>query len=403
MKRAKPQYSKNFSYLLKLLACVLNDTKTPKPNADTDWASVFYLAKCHSVAGMVYYALMRMDKEDLPSEDILSGFQECYNIDLLKETNMDLEAREIFRIFAENNIPVLPVKGFLIKNDYPEKSMRTMTDIDLLCRNEHFPQVSQIFLKRGYSIKDHNNIELDITKAPFHHYEVHSLLIKNNRSYGEYYENFMDRAKASEDKNYLTLSSSDSYIYLLSHLAKHLESGGAGIRMIMDVYVFLKAHKSELSQEYIQTELEKIRLHKFRNIVEKMAHSWFSGEEPVTDTLAADYILCSTTFGTGKNSILSSSLYYEKTTGKKHTGTGRTIKSVFPNLDELYPRLKKARILYPYYWLCYWFNRVFRYRNLNVDNLKNYYLRTDSDEGKKIERMLYEMGLDIRIDRNDKK
>ena len=112
MKRAKPQYSQNFSYLLKLLACVLNDTMPPKPNADTDWASVFYMAECHSVAGMVYCALLKLDKTDMPSSDIFEKFKQCHTLDLLKDTNVDVETKAVLNIFRGKNIKAVPVKGY---------------------------------------------------------------------------------------------------------------------------------------------------------------------------------------------------------------------------------------------------------------------------------------------------
>ena len=399
MKRAKPEYSANFPYLLKLLSCVLNDTMPPKPNADTDWASVFYMAQCHSVAGMVYYALLKMESEDKPSEDILNKFREAYTLDLLKETNVSFEAEALLKLFREKGIETVPVKGFCIKKDYPESAMRTMTDIDLLCKREDIPSVLSIFERRGYSVRNYNLEELDATLEPFHHYEVHSVLIKNYHTYGGYFDDFFYRSKAENGCDYLSLSPDDSYIYLLAHLAKHLESGGAGIRMIMDVYVFNKKHKAELNDDYLRVELEKIRLHKFRNVVESLANNWFSGEEPKTDTLVADYILCCCTFGTGKNAVLANALSYEKETGKKQTGTKRVLRSIFPSVKDMskkYHKLAKFRILYPFYWCRYWFERIFKYRNLNKDNLKNYYRSTDSEDGRKVAAMLKDMGLEER-------
>lgn len=398
MKRAKPQYSQNFSYLLKLLACVLNDTMPPKPNADTDWASVFYMAECHSVAGMVYCALLKLDKADMPSSDIFEKFKQFHTLDLLKDTNVDVETKAILNIFREKNIKAVPVKGYCIKYDYPETAMRTMTDTDILCCKEDFPDIISVFEGRGYSVSG-NEFEIDAAMMPFHHYEIHSKLIDSFHNYEGYFDDYIDRAVASEDSPFYALSADDKYIYLLSHLAKHLESGGAGIRMIMDVYVFNKAHASELSLEYLSTELKKLHLEKFRDIVENLAHNWFSGAVPDTDSLVADYILCSCTFGTSRNAFLGTAISKEKASGKKQTGTKRVMRSVFPStqfLSKQYPALNKAKILYPLYLAKYWFRRLFVNKNVNTDNLRNYYLRTDSEDGRRVAQMLEDMGLDER-------
>lgn len=58
----------------------------------------------------------------------------------------------------------------------------------------------------------------------------------------------------------------DAYIFMLEHLAVHMESGGAGIRMLIDVYLFNKKHESELDRLYVSNVLKDILLDDFENL-----------------------------------------------------------------------------------------------------------------------------------------
>ena len=55
----------------------------------------------------------------------------------------------------------------------------------------------------------------------------------------------------------------EHFIFLLFHLAKHLNSSGAGIRMVLDLAVFLKKYQDSMDWEFIRKELAGIRLQDF--------------------------------------------------------------------------------------------------------------------------------------------
>ena len=59
------------------------------------------------------------------------------------------------------------------------------------------------------------------------------------------------------------------------HLAKHLNSTGAGIRMVMDLALFLKAYQDKLDRDYIRAQLELLRMDRFVKTVLYASGEWF--------------------------------------------------------------------------------------------------------------------------------
>ncbi|MBQ3074314.1 MAG: nucleotidyltransferase family protein [Ruminococcus sp.] len=400
MKRAKPEFQNNFSYLLKLLSCVLNDTTPPEPNDDTDWASVFSMAEYHDVTGMVYCAVNKLPKELRPHEDILMNPREQYQIGMVRDINIDIETEKLLFSLGKEGIKVLPLKGYVLKKDYPEASLRTMTDVDILFDSSQKAKAREILSAGGYRILSDTEEELDVFKEPFHHYEFHSVLDTTGRFTCHFFENAMEHGRFDENNRGI-LSADDFYIYMIEHFAKHMEAGGAGIRMVMDIYVFLKNHKSELSEEYLEKTFTELKLQDFRKVSEELAYNWFSPQsEPETDSLVADYILCSCTFGKTSDAIIIKNLRDDKRSGKKSSAVKNIFRRIIPGFNFIanqYPVTRKCKVLYPFMIPMYWIRRIFKSKNVTTVNFRHYLKTSDSEEAVRLTRIMRELGLESRL------
>lgn len=395
-KLASPEMTENFSYLIKLLACILNDDKPPKPTGNTDWALVVYIAQCHSVAGMLSYVIPRLDAEDRPPEELIDRLYEIQNTELLYDVNRDFETERLFNVFKSHRLYCVAVKGYHVKHCYPYPSMRTMSDIDVLYKVSQHKAVRNLFETEGYTVVYDRLIEFDFTKEPFHHYEFHSIL-SDGIAGEDYYSDIWDRIKFDKDGYIGRLSVEDEYIYLLVHLADHLNYGGAGLRMIMDLYAYRKYYADSLNNEYISSEVSKLKLERFRERVEALADNWFSGEVPDTDSLISDHILCSATFGNTENAIMLNWIMSEKQTGKKHSAFYRFFHKLFPSYKYIlnrYPSARGKRMLYLFYVIRYWCCRLFVERNINTKSFGHYAKGTDSEAADRTRLVLKEFGFD---------
>ena len=86
-------------------------------------------------------------------------------------------------------------------------------------------------------------------------YEVHRRLAFgsywNDVDYEGYFAAAFNRLTTGEgSRRYFTPE--DHFIFLCFHLAKHLNSTGAGIRMVMDLALFLKAYQDTLDRDLLE-------------------------------------------------------------------------------------------------------------------------------------------------------
>ncbi len=389
-----------YKYLLRLLASVLSGKESPRPNENINWASVFSAAVDHSVAGMAYYSIKNLPDDCKPSAQVLANFLSSYRAELVLESNIQYETEKVLSELTSAGIDLLPVKGIVLKDYYPISSMRTMTDVDILYKPKDKEKVIEVFKKCGYTLNSDGFGQLDFTKEPIFHYELHSTLLSEDKKDFEYFSDIWNKAIPTDRPHIYTLSSELSYIYLLEHLAKHIEGGGAGIRMVMDIFVYSKAHSRDFDNEYITSELQKINLCKFRQRIEDLALSWFGSDTPDTESASAQFIINCPTFGFVSNAIVYDSLMQERRKGRKQSGLCRLIRRLFPSslyINRRFPVTKKYKFLYPFFVPAYWLLRLFKDKNVNYSSVKLYLNPDDANKTDSINRMIKELGFDERI------
>jgi hypothetical protein len=139
---------------------------------------------------------------------------------------------------------------------------------------------------------------------------------------------------------------------LFTHFAKHYRDSGIGIKHLIDIKLYLE--QNELDYEYLQQQLEKLKLWEFFNNVKKTIAVWFDGLESDEITCAiTDKILLGGAFGT-KEAYNTSAALKQRKQGQKNVRTSRFLISVFPpykNMCLLFPSLKKVPLLLPFYWV----------------------------------------------------
>ena len=150
-----------------------------------------------------------------------------------------------------------------------------MGDIDCLILEEDRQKAHENMLGLGYSC--------DIDKGYVWVYrrgsvmvEMHSRIAGNGISnqFG-YMEYFCDAFQHTEERDGITYLERDYQIcYLFYHIAKHLSSTGAGIRMILDIGILARCF-DEAYWERIAGMLEQIHLTKVAAAIFQLCKRWF--------------------------------------------------------------------------------------------------------------------------------
>ena len=227
---------------------------------------------------------------------------------------------------SEEGIAHMPVKGWYIKELYPIPELRTFGDIDILIRREDRERSNSLMLQSGYKTKQDWEPSFSYQKGN-EYYELHTELIdaELNSAPGlaDYFSKAWEYAVNDGGERY-RLKPEYHFIYIVCHLAKHLYTSGAGIRMYLDIALALKKKSGELDFEFIRCEFERLGLGKFYATVVASVNDWFGigidvGTElidkSVTDRLLG-YTLDSDLFGKSRDHTLITLRNTELTKGE---------------------------------------------------------------------------------------
>ena len=337
-----------------LLASVLNGREAPRLPADFDWDFFCRCAQRNSVANMLAYSVDKVNVK--PPETIAAVLENERRYQIIKETSQIIDIEKLIAQCEKEGIKNVLLKGYFMKQLYPRSDFRTMTDIDILTAKKNFKSIEKIFTELDFKKRDLiKSSEIHFVKGLLY-CEVQSDL---NENFDSYYNDIWNKVELRDGYSYsYRMKPEDFYIYMIYHAAKHFLNGGVGIRMIMDAYVCLKSFES-LDFDYINFELEKLKLRGFERGFRSLSMNWFSDEKTEINNLGEFVLYCST-FGSREV------FFYQDS---KRTGGLYWLKQVFLPLDKLkysYSYLNKMPFLLPFSWVQYWGKRIFVSRDLNL-------------------------------------
>ena len=331
--------------LIYLSACAVNSRKPdPALLADTDMDRLFELAVFHQMAGLADYAL-----EDAGIYDQRFLTERAKAVYL--ESLYDREREALLSRLEEEKIRYLPMKGCLLKEEYPAPGMRQMSDNDILIDASRAEDVRAVMEELGFETNHFGGGHRDdYRKKPVLHFEIHRTLFEADFPgpvFSRYYQDIETRMiPDSEDSQGRHLSEEDFYIYMICHEYKHIAWGGIGLRALLDVYVYLKKYALTLDWEYIGRETEKLGIRSYERKNRRLAGKVFSKGD--VSTLTKDeqdmltYFVVSGVHGTMDHSIQNEA----RSMGVKRYVFSRIFLPL-PLVKENYPFFYKYKILLP--------------------------------------------------------
>lgn len=338
-------------YLIELIRSVLEERKPqPKPE-QISMKCLFLTAKKHNLACMAYDAAKQIaGKED---KEVMETWQTASRSCEIMNVVQKNEGKKLLVKLTDEQIRVLPMKGWIMKQFYPKPEYRQMGDLDFLIDSENRKPVREIMTDLGYGfVKNECEDTVDVyQKNPWMHVEIHNRMIpyKNKKKY----ENIWERCEQKDDLYFMSWD--DYYLFMLDHLEKHFYDSGCGIRFLLDVYIFLQAKGKELHRDKLKEEFRKRDQEAFFEQVEETANAWFGKENQVGDSEFEKIILLSGTFGTSDQKFANRQLKIQnKYKNPEITKTVYFLTRTFPEYSymcNIYPFLYKAPVLMPVMWI----------------------------------------------------
>lgn len=249
---------------------------------------------------------------------------------------------------------MMPLKGCLLKHYYPETFYRSMSDMDILVRQEDRAIVKECMEKMGYKTECFGKEGHDVyMKPPVTNIEIHHVLFENVHSV---YRNFFQKIRESingDEPGVYAMSKEDTYLYLLAHLAKHLKNGGAGIRQILDIWLYLQKEEDGFDQSYLRESLKMLELEKFHTTIKELGEYWMHPPEEKSERLEqlTDFVINNGIYGTKENSFTNRVLRADESENlnrKKRRAVWSIFFPAWKDLCTAYPFLKKWPVLFPF-------------------------------------------------------
>lgn len=319
---------------------------------------ILTVSKRHSVVQIIYRGL----RDVVALEKDFSKFDKIRIKSIHDAIVLDNQTKVFSRILDELHIPHVLLKGAVLKHLYPDPTLRTCGDIDILVSEANIHSAVSA-IEEATDFKCGERSFHDITMSNGHILlELHFSIKENMPNIDPLLDKVWDYARAPERGYSFVLSPEYLLFYTLAHMSYHISHGGLGIRPFLDLWL-LKT-KTTFDESELKNMLSESGLQVFYEKCFNMVDSWMRGM-PVIDELKPleEYCLAGGVYGSSRNVALAES----RNRGKIRYLSGRVFVSR-SYLEGLFPGLKTKPLLMPIYQVRRWFrlsNKVSRKRVKN--------------------------------------
>lgn len=346
--------------------CVKRGIKDEKIDAipnELDYKQFYNLCASHSMSVVVFKALENLKSQVLP--EFWKRLQFSAQRHVMLDVQSEYDINTVLTAFEERGLKYMPLKGYHLKKLYPSTDMRYASDCDVLIDVNQLKEVRALVDELGLATKRHDEhhdiVYYPETKTIF---ELHKTIFVGplEQYFGVENKGFERASVRGGYEYFYEMDREIFYISLLGHSAYHFaESAGVGIRHLTDIYLYRKAY--ELNEEYLNAELEKCGLRKFKDEFEKVSAYFFEDAEAgeFTKKLAKHILESSLLANEEKKSASDVAAHASENDDKKAKKKSVWRKIFLPTeqMKFLFPVLKKAVWLLPFFHIVRWMQVLF--------------------------------------------
>lgn len=267
-------------YLLHLLGVFLRGEK-PESEDALDWDKLVQLAYIHSIVGILGY--MTMTYPICPDPHRAAALRRlCLNTILQFAQRGEL-MEQLGRELNAWGIEHIVMKGYVLRECYPVPELRTFGDIDLVIHPEDREACDTLMRELGYRVKaDWEPVYSYIRNEEFYeiHTEIMEVDVSEKAGCRAYFRTMWDHTVPAGGCC-RRFKPEFHFLYMLTHIAKHVTGSGAGLRMYLDVAAFVRHSGTALDWQHVRRELVELGLENFANVVLTLVRDCFGVESPI--------------------------------------------------------------------------------------------------------------------------
>ena len=319
---------------VQLLRAVISNEK---PFGDFDWSGVWSIARRHHLETMVWEA---SKNNPTVTKDLKTQMNNVFNLMFAMGVKQGYCLKKIEEAMYAAGIHYAPLKGAILKSDYPQTYFRFMSDLDFYIKPEDRSAIREVLERIGGEFKGTESGDEQFIFWDELGIEFHGRLLYRKTKAG--IENYPDWNFVDESCN--RLSEEGFALNLIGHAVHDLAGAGPGIRYILDLWIYRNRHKPQPDWQVVDEWLKRDNIYDAAHNLLNLSEYLFGngGEDPLMREMA-DYVLKGGLHGDYKRGLAS------------QAASGRALtKQLFRNRTEFenrYPWLKKYSFLLPVGWV----------------------------------------------------
>lgn len=332
-----------------------------------NWDDIFYYSKIHSLVGTVGYVVT---KYKLCDDHAYAGkFEQAVIERFGYQYRRNKQMERLISVLNEKGIDHLLMKGYIVKDLYPVPELRSYGDIDFVIKKEDRERTDSLMKELNYESNEQWEPVYSYKKDT-EYYEIHTEMLDseiNDGTQREYFRDFWTHAIKTDEHTYV-LDKEYHFLYLIAHLAKHASRSGAGLRMYLDIALYIKEYRKTLNWDYVLGQLDVLNLKQFFYTVCNACDDWFAVEppchiEPIDTEVLEQFTEMTMRGGTFGYYDSNDAIAALKESHVRDSKFKTIAEQIFPPAGEIesrYKYLQKHKWLLPVAWV----DRVIRNRKL---------------------------------------
>lgn len=351
------------------------------------------IAKRHNILNIIYPVLQS-------NGAVNAEISKDFSLSVIIDTKQGYYLDEIIKRFEEEKIRFVSMKGAYLKTLYPESYMRTSSDLDIFVDDENTDKVHDIMTELGFITErfSHQIQDDSYCKDKIIHIEIHRKLISNKCPWDEKCQDIINRIVPKHAGSYeYVMTTEDFYLHMIGHMAKHMKYSGFGIRMLIDVWVYLNRFQNEIDRNILDERLKSCGLDTFEKEIVKLVDYWFNDKKADEQTIKLGrYVLESGIFGNLEQyTATEMAENIGKSANKKMSVIKKMTRDLFlpyKNMCLIYPILSKYPMLLVFFWIYRAMNIVL-FKRKKIAEKSKIYDNVDIEYAKKVAELKNNLGL----------
>lgn len=332
-----------------------------------DWKALIEEAKEHKVTGLAYSSVKGQLQELEIDQQLLNEWKREVIFSGMNQQRHVKHSAEILRLFNEEKIPVIVLKGIVLRELFPHPDLRTMSDLDILVHEEDLARIGAFLTTRGFKKLEAPQEKHDVYYKGSFKVEVHWSLTEEGMFRGgkSYEEGIWERVREVEvlGVKTLTLGYNDFIFHLIIHMASHTAYHGFGIRYLLDLVVMIEQQGAFIDWAEVVRLMDACQVRKYSAVLFKCCEDLFGLEVPTSVAnlveidpqyiiLFEEEIMNSGVHGYREGGeILSRQISYDNT--QVSSPFSKLVGLFFPPVEKMsdkYQYAKKNKLLIPVAW-----------------------------------------------------